>query len=151
MKKINLDITINAPREKVWDAIVSDAKYRGWAAAFMEGSFFEGGWNKGDSIHFLVINQNGEKEGMVSEIAESIYPEFISIQHLGFILDGVEDRTSDAVKAWVPSFENYSFEKIDEHTTKFSVDMDIEDQHHANFTELWGKALQKLKAIAEAK
>ena len=74
MKKLNLEIKINASQEKVWDAIVNVSKYRIWTAAFNEGSFFEGGWNKGDTIRFIGLNEAGEKEGMISEIAESIYP-----------------------------------------------------------------------------
>jgi len=29
-----------------------------------EGSYFEGGWNKGDKTKFLAVNEKGEKEGM---------------------------------------------------------------------------------------
>ena len=63
MKKLNLDILINASPEKVWDCIIDPVKYRKWASAFMEGCYFEGGWNKGDSIQFLAVNEAGVTEG----------------------------------------------------------------------------------------
>lgn len=150
MKKINLVITINAPREVVWDAIVNDAKFRLWTSAFQESSYFEGGWNKGDTIRFLATNEKGEKEGMVSEIAESIYPEYISIKHLGYIVNGVDDTTSEEIRKWAPAYENYALEKFEENKTLFKLDMDAADEYFDMFMELWPKALAKLKKVSEA-
>lgn len=150
MKQLNLEIIINASPEKVWDAIVDDAKYRKWTEVFHEGSYFEGGWNKGDSIRFLIINKKGQKEGMLSEIAESKFPEFISIKHLGFVLNGVEDTTSEEVKKWTPAFENYTLEKMDDQKTKFKLYQDIADDYYDMFMDLWPKAFKKLKEVSEA-
>lgn len=149
MKKINLDIVINAPREAVWDAIVDDSNYRTWTRVFQETSYFEGGWKKGDTIRFIGINEKGEKEGMVSEIAESIYPEYISIKHLGFIVNGVDDTTSEEIRKWAPSFENYTLEKLEENKTLFKLDMDTTDEFYDMFMDLWPKALAKLKEVGE--
>lgn len=150
MKKIKMDIEINAPREAVWDAVVNDVKYRLWTSAFAEGSFFEGGWNKGDTIRFLMINKEGKKEGMVAEIAESIYPEFISIHHLGFVTNGVDDTTSDAIKAWSPAYENYTLEELSGGRTLFTVEADTIDEYYPMFMDLWPRALQNLKEVSEA-
>lgn len=150
MKKIKMNVEINAPREAVWDAIVNDEKYRLWTRAFTEGSFFEGGWNKGDAIRFLMINKDGQKEGMVAEIAESIYPRFISIKHLGYVANGVDDTTSDAIKAWTPAYENYTLEALDGGRTLFTVEADSTDEFYQMFTDLWPKALQNLKEVSEA-
>jgi hypothetical protein len=148
MKKLKLDIEINASREKVWDAIVNDEKYRQWTAAFMEGSFFEGGWNKGDAIRFLAI-VDGKKGGMVAEIAESIYPEFISIRHLGEIQNGVDDTTSEKVKAWTPAYENYTLKKLGKDKTLFIVEVDSAEEYYEMFMEMWPKALKNLKEVSE--
>ena len=149
MKKIHFDIDINVSREVVWDAVVNDEKYRLWTSAFHEGSYFEGGWNTGDTIHFLALNDKGEKEGMLSQIAESRFPEYISIRHVGFIMNGIEDTTSDDVKKWTPAYENYTFEKIDDGTTRFVVDMDAADEFVEMFSDMWPKALVKLKEVCE--
>lgn len=150
MKKINLDITINAPREAVWDAIVNDAKYRRWTSVFEPSSYFEGGWNKGDTIRFFGIDEKGEKMGMVSEIAESTYPEYISIKHLGYIANGVDDTTSEEIKKWAPAFENYTLEKSGENKTLFKLDQDVTDDFYDMFMGLWPKALAKLKEVSES-
>lgn len=149
MKKLKQSIEINAPREQVWDAIVDDVKYRLWTSAFQEGSYFEGGWNKGDIIRFLMINKDGEKEGMVSQIEESIYPEFISIKHMGYISKGVDDTTSDEIRSWAPAYENYTLDELGEGRTLFTIEQDITDEYYTMFLELWPKALRNLKEVSE--
>ncbi len=150
MKKINLDIEINATREAVWDAIVNVRKYEAWASAFQEGSSFKGGWNKGDSLRFVGINKDGKEEGMISEVAESRFPEYISIRHLGYIINGIADTTSEEIRKWAPSYENYSFEKIDDNKTLFKLDMESNEEYYDMFMEMWPKALAKLKEVSEA-
>lgn len=150
MKKIHFEITINAKPEQVWDAIVNDEKYREWTSVFQAGSYFEGGWNKGDKIEFLALNEKGEKEGMYSEIAESTKPSFISIRHLGTILGGKKDAESEEAKKWAPAYENYTLTQQGE-TTKFEVDADADEGFYEMFKDMWPEALQKLKQVAEKK
>ena len=61
---------------------------------------------KGDNIQFLTLNEKGEKEGIISEIAESRKNSFISIRHLGSILNGKEYLTSEGLRKWAPAYEN---------------------------------------------
>jgi hypothetical protein len=103
MKKIHFKIDINASKEKVWDTMLEDATYREWTAPFNEGSYYKGDWTKGSEIIFLGPDpETGKEGGMVSRIAENKKYEFISIEHLGIIKDGVEDTTSEEVKKWTP-------------------------------------------------
>lgn len=149
MKKINLSTHINAPVEKVWNSIINDESYREWTSAFCPGSYFKGDWSKGSKMLFLGPNpETGEEGGMVSEIAENIPHKYISIKHNGMINNGVEDTTSEEVKKWTPSFENYSFEEKDGGTL-FTLDMDSTEEYHDMFMETWPKALEKLKEVAE--
>lgn len=55
--------------------------FKAWTAEFAEGSYFEGSWNAGRKIRFLVPDGSG----MTSTIAESRPHEFISIKHLGIV------------------------------------------------------------------
>lgn len=149
MKKINLSIHINAPVEKVWNSIINDESYRKWTSIFCPGSYFKGDWSKGSKILFLGPNpETGEEGGMVSEIAENIPHKYISIKHNGVINNGVEDATSEEVKKWTPSYENYSFEEKDGGTL-FTLDMDSTDEYYDMFMETWPQALEKLKEVAE--
>jgi hypothetical protein len=85
---------------------------------------------------------------MFSEIAESRKPSFISIRHLGIILGGKEDTTSEAAKKWVPAFENYVLTQQGD-STKFEVDADADDEYYDMFKEIWPNALEKLRQVAE--
>lgn len=150
MKKLHASIFINAPREKVWDIMLSDATYREWTTAFNPGSYFVGDWSTGSKILFLGPNPDGTpgEGGMVSRIAENRRPEFMSIEHLGLVSNGVEDTESEAAKKWAPAFENYTFNEKDG-GTELLVDLDVEEEYYAMFEEMWGKALPLLKSIVE--
>lgn len=148
MRRMHFEILIHAKPEQVWNAIIEDRKYREWTSSFQEGSYFEGSWNKGDKIQFLSINEKGEKEGMFSEVTESKKPSFISIKHLGIILGGKEDTTSETAKKWAQAYEKYTLTQQGENT-KFEVDADTEESMYDMFKDTWPKALEKLKQIAE--
>lgn len=145
MKTQHFDIFIQAPRERVWTTMLQSPTYEQWTSAFCQGSRFEGSWKAGDVIRFLDPAGNG----MVSEIAEHRPAEFVSIRHLGFIENGQEDTTSDAVRAWAPCFENYTFS--DEGTgTRVNVDADVFGGHEDMMAASWPRALQSLKALCES-
>lgn len=149
MQKIHFSIIIHAPREKVWDVMLSEATYKEWTKAFNPGSYFKGDWSKGSKMLFLGPNpETGEEGGMVSEIADSRPYEFISIRHLGIVNKGVEDTTSEEAKKWAPAYENYTFRETDG-GTEVVVDMDSEDSFVESFNTMWPEALKLLKEIAE--
>ncbi len=150
MQKIHFSIQINVPKEKVWEIMLADATYREWTEPFHPGSYYKGYWSEGSKILFLGPDENGKNEGgMVSRIKENRKYEFISIEHLGFVVDGVEDTTSEEVKKWTPSFENYTFTEKNG-GTEVSVDMEVASEEFKEMFEgMWPKALLKLKEIAE--
>lgn len=144
MKKLHFSIAINAPREKVWSKMLDRESYKVWAAEFMPGSDYEGSWEKGRRIKFLAPDGNG----MISMIAENKPYEFISIKHLGFIKDGIEDTESPEVRTWAPAFENYTFRET-KGVTGVEVDMDTTPEYEEFMARLWPKALAKLKMLCE--
>jgi hypothetical protein len=149
MQKLHFSILINAPKEKVWHAMLDDKPYREWTKAFNEGSYYKGSWEKGSKILFLGPDpETGEEGGMVSRIAENKPYEYISIEHLGIVQNGVEDTTSEEAKKWAPAFENYTFNEKDG-KTEVLVDMDIDEKEAEMFSKMWPEALKKLKEIAE--
>lgn len=149
MQKINFSIQINAPKEKVWDTMLEDVTYREWTTPFHEGSYYKGDWSEGSKMLFLGPDEASKKDGgMVSRIKENRKYEYISIEHLGMVIDGVEDTTSEEVKKWTPAFENYSFKEKDG-GTEVSVEIDVNDEYKEMFENMWPKALLKLKEIAE--
>jgi hypothetical protein len=149
MQKLHFSIVINAPKEKVWHAMLDDKSYRAWTKAFNEGSYYKGSWEKGSKILFLGPDpKTGEEGGMVSRIAENRLYEFISIEHLGIVQKGVEDTTSEVARKWTPAYENYTFTEKDG-ATEVRVDMDMADEHVEMFKTMWPEALERLKTMAE--
>ncbi len=146
VQRLQFSTRIEAPVAKVWDRMISPTSYAEWTSAFTAGSTFEGGWDEGDRIRFL----DGKGSGMVAEIAENRPLEFISIRHLGYIENGVEDTTSEKIREWAPAYENYTFTP-DGNATILTVDQDVTDEYVKMFSDLWPKALQRLKEVAERK
>lgn len=145
VRRLRFEETIEAPVEVVWETMLGDEGYRRWTAVFAEGSHFEGSWSEGSRIRFLAPSG----DGMVAEIAENRRHEFLSIRHLGVVADGVEDTTSDAVRAWAPAYENYTFHPVPE-GTRVVVDQEVAPEYEQMMQETWGKALAKLKQLCEA-
>ncbi|NCI49008.1 SRPBCC domain-containing protein [Sediminibacterium roseum] len=147
MENLNFKITINATKEKVWDALFSDASYREWTAAFAEGSRAETDWKQGSKAYFT----DGNNSGMVSEIEVSRPYEFLSIKHLGILKDGVEDLTSEETLQWAGAHENYTLRDAGG-KTELLIDLEskgMKQEFIDYFNGTWPVALEKLKAIAE--
>lgn len=148
MKQLHFSISINAPKEKVWEAVIGKETYPMWTEPFFPGSNIEGSWNRGAKIRFVAPNEFGNADGMISEIAENRLYEYISIHHLGFIKNGVEDTTSEEVRKWTPSFENYTFKDVGG-ATDFIVNIDVPEEMEDMFTSMWNVALVRLKEVSE--
>ena len=149
MKKIRQSISIAVPRTVVWAAIINDKKYRLWASVFDPSSHFVGGWQQGDAIRFLGADEQGRQLGMAAEIAASEHLKFISIRIHGLVKGEDVDYDSEEARRWAPSYENYYLDAVTDQVTRFTVDTDTNDAYHAEFSELWTKALQKLKEVCE--
>ena len=151
MQKIHFSKTINAPKTRVWNTMLEDATFRDWTRAFNpKGSWYEGDWNRGSKIRFVGPNDDGKLEGMVSRINDNRPYEYVSIEHLGVIHDGKEDTTSPEAKKWSPAFENYTFKERNG-ATELLVDMDTDEEHKKMFEDMWPKALDRLKELAETR
>jgi len=144
-QQLHFSISINAPKEKVWHTMLDNETYVQWTSAFAEGSYFKGSWEQGRKILFL----GPEGSGMVAKIVESRPYDFVSIEHTGFVSNGVEDTESPAAKAFAGAHENYTFLEKDG-KTEVLVDMDTGEEYKAMFEEMWPEALLKLKSLAEA-
>lgn len=144
VKQLHFSIVINAPVQTVWQRMLSDVGYRNWTSAFCEGSYFKGSWQQGETIRFL----SPSGDGMVATIAEHKPLELISIKHLGFIVAGKDDFSSDNVTSWAPAYENYRFRAV-ESGTEVSIEQDIAPEYEQYMQDTWPKALQKLKLLSE--
>ncbi len=140
-------ITIDAPREKVWETLWNDETYRQWTAPFGEGSRAETDWKTGSKVLFLGGNSNS---GMVSTIADNTPNEHMFFQHNGIVNNGVEDLSSEAAKQWATATEEYTLRSLGK-GTELIIHMrgEIPPNFVDYFMDAWPKALEQLKMIAE--
>ncbi|MBK8230782.1 MAG: SRPBCC domain-containing protein [Candidatus Eisenbacteria bacterium] len=144
MKRLEFSVMIEANRPVVWDRMLADDAFRDWTSVFAEGSHFVGSWEQGARIRFMAPDGNG----LSSRIAENRLHEYLSIEHLGYFLNGVEDTESDGVRSWAPAYENYTFSDANG-GTRVDVVMDATDEIEAEMSQKWPLALARLKEICE--
>jgi uncharacterized protein YndB with AHSA1/START domain len=144
MQTLHFEIVIDAPRSRVWERMLAPDGYQDWTAAFAEGSRYEGSWEPGASIRFL----GPSGDGMLAEIVEHVPHEFVSIRHIGMIVAGVEDTTSEQVRAWTPAFENYRFVDTPD-GCRVIVSLDTATDYLDYMRETYPKALERLKLLCE--
>jgi hypothetical protein len=150
LNAIKINIEIQAPIEKVWHTMLDDKTYREWTKEFNpNGSWYVGELKAGEKINFIGPDAQGKLGGIVSSVKELRMYEYISFEHVGYIADGVADTESEGVKAWAPSYENYTFVKVSESTTQLSIECEIEPTYMDMMGALWPKALAKLKGMCE--
>ncbi|NZA26244.1 SRPBCC domain-containing protein [Luteimonas sp. SJ-92] len=145
LERLQCSVDIAAPASRIYQVLVGPGTYGQWTSAFGEGLYFEGPWEEGQRIRFLTSSGHG----VLSEIAENRAGERLSIRHLGYIDDdGVEDTSSEAIRAWAPAYENYLFTATPQ-GTRLTVEQDMTDDF-ASMADTWPKALERLKALCEA-
>jgi uncharacterized protein YndB with AHSA1/START domain len=138
-------ITIDAPKEKVWNTLWGNDTYPQWTSAFAEGSRAETDWKKGSKVLFV----DGKGSGIVSTIAENKPNEYMSFEHLAVMKDGKVEEGKE--NEWAGSFENYTLKSVDG-KTELTIDMiseNLSQEMVDYFRAIWPKALDKLKALAE--
>ncbi len=151
MKKLEFKANIHAPVTKVYNIMLgmdSKSTYEEWTALFNPTSTYEGSWTKGSKILFIGVDENGEKGGMVSRIAENIPYQFVSIQHYGLVKSDQEITEGPEVEKWANGFENYTFEEMNGITT-VTVTLDTTEEFVDYMNEKYPIALDKLKELCE--
>jgi uncharacterized protein YndB with AHSA1/START domain len=145
MKTLRFETAIRSPREKVWSTMLEQDTFRIWTSEFIAGSYYEGSWEPGARIRFL----SPEGSGMTSVIDQNRPNEYLSIRHLGEIRNGVDDTESESVKSWSGNaYERYTLREEDG-TTHLEVTCDVTPEYEAMMNDMWPRALQRLKTLAE--
>ena len=151
MEKLQFKVNINAPATKVYDVMLgisNKSTYEQWTFLFNPTSTYEGSWDKGSKILFIGVDENGDKGGMVSRIAENIPNRFVSIKHYGLLNANEEITEGPDVEKWANGFENYSLVENNGATT-VTVDLDTTEDFIDYMNESYPKALDKLKELCE--
>lgn len=151
MKRTQYKIDIKAPAATVYKTMLGledKSTYEAWTAEFNPSSTYEGSWDKGSKILFVGVGEDGQRGGMIAEIAENIPNQFVSIRHLGIVKGDTEITSGEEVENWIGAMENYSFEENNGMTT-LTVDIDMVEDYIDYFDMAYPKALNKLKQTIE--
>lgn len=144
MKDLNFSIVISAPVEKVWETLWNDDTYRQWTAPFNPGSYMESDWKVGGKTLFL----DAERNGMLSSIKQLESPRLVEFSHYGELNKGVEDTTSERVKAYAGAIERYEL-LPDDKGTLLKVWVQTSEEYEQMMNDGFTKSLQALKQLAE--
>ncbi|HRH31113.1 MAG TPA: SRPBCC domain-containing protein [Candidatus Paceibacterota bacterium] len=150
MERITFKIFINAPKQHVFETMLNKPTYEEWTSAFQEGSTYKGDWSEGSKILFTSTADNNQS-GMSAVVKANRPYDFVSLQHLGEIVNGELKTWSESeigYPADAETFENYTFTEKDG-GTEVLVEMDTSSKYKEMFETMWPKALEKLKEVAE--
>ena len=144
MKRLRFSIEIGAPRATVWRKMLEQESYRDWTSEFTEGSYYEGSWEQGSKI------------GSCRPEAKGWWPRSPRAGHSSSSRSAISDssraasttRRVSAARAWAPAYEIYTFVEKNG-TTDVVVDLDTNAEFEKMFSDLWPKALRRLKGICE--
>jgi len=123
--------------------------YEQWTAMFNPTSTYEGNWEKGSKMLFVGIDEKGNKGGMVSEIADNVLNQYVSIRHYGLVQANVEITSGPEAEKWATGFENYTFQEKDGVTDLAIELVGLNEDLTGYMNDAWPKALAKLKEICE--
>jgi uncharacterized protein YndB with AHSA1/START domain len=145
MKKLESQIEIAAPAQKVWDTMTGPETYKEWTNVAWPGSYYKGEWRKGQNIKFL----GSSNEGTLATIVECKPAEYMLAKHIAVLkADGTEDRDSKQAQSWIGTTEAYTFREKNGRT-ELKTEMNVEPEWEAMLGDGWPKALAKLKEICE--
>lgn len=146
MKKLEFKAEINAKPEKVWRIMLQPDTYREWTNVAWPGSKYQGEWKQGTDIRFTGGDGQGGTMAHLVEVREN---EYIKAEHVAIILaNGELDRTSEQVKGWIGTTEEYTFTEKNG-KTELKVVMHTAPEWADMFNEGWPNALKKLKEMCE--
>ncbi len=150
MKTLQFTKEINATAQKVWDVLWNPETYSKWTRAFNPddplGGSMRSDWEVGGKTLFM--DSNGS--GMVSTIKTIDEPYELVFEHLGELIDGREDTTSERVKTWAGSLEEYYLTEQDGITTlRASVQIPEGDEGEETMERGFTEGLEVVKRLAE--
>ena len=146
MKTLQFTKEISASAQKVWQVLWDESTYPLWTNEFNPGggSLIRSDWQVGGKTFFL----DGKGNGMVSTIQSKEEPYEMVFKHLGEITNGVEDTSSDKVKAWAGSLEEYHLSENNGVTT-LTASVQTDDAWEKMMTNGFTKGLEEVKKLAE--
>lgn len=147
IKKLTYSITINAPKEKVFQTMTDKSLYAFWAKAWGEEMSYDGDWTEGSYVTFFDTSGEGTK-ALVEEVRPN---EYTRLKHTAMVTNrNVEvEQLDETMQKWIGSLEEYAFTNLDENSTRVEITMTMDEMFQDMADEPWPQALLYLKELCE--
>ena len=145
MEQLHYKITINAPKQIVWNTMLDPESYKQWVKTFSPNSQYEGQWLQDSTIKFIDPNMGGTKA-----LLEIVKPfEHIHARHVAILnKDGTEDTESEIANKWIGVTETYQLKDVND-GTELSIYIFTHEEFIEMFNDGWPTALEVLKGLCE--
>lgn len=143
-KTIEKAIEIAASRDAVWEILTDDRFTPRWYGEFSLGARPETTWEEGSKVLFTDLSGGG----LVGEVLVNEPLHMLSVEYQGVVFGGEEDYTSQDAMSVKGGEETYLLTDK-EGQTELSVRADILPEYFDSMSSAWGRALQKIKLLAE--
>lgn len=147
-KRIDAEIEITAPRQRIWDTLTSSEGFTKWCEPFQVGSYAVGDWSEGSTMHFLGPSEAGQAGGMATRVVLHRPGEIIRMEHFAVVVDGKETFEGEDFDTWVPSHEEYRLSDSANGYT-LAISTDVPADYFEMFQTGWREALKVIKRLAE--
>lgn len=145
METVEYSIHLHASIDKVWEKLWNKKCNAEWTQFFEPQFYIKSDWKVNGKTYFL----KDEKNGMVSTISSLDQPNEIVFQHLGLLVDGVEDLYGKNVAQWSGVEEKYFLRSLEVDHTELFVIVHIYNSQRAEFDEGFRKGFEILKEFCE--
>lgn len=142
MKELQFTVKIQATNETVWDTLWGVETFTQWASVIDPQSYMKGDLIEGQQVEFISA-QGGY--GVTSLVAKVQAPEYLLLKHQA---DTQDEGAHEREQEWTGGEESYSLNEVDG-VTALTVTFGVPPTQEAYFEDIYPKALQKLKELAE--
>lgn len=142
--QIKKSIEILAPKERVWSILLEDRYTRQWYSEFSKGSHAETDWMLGSKAVFL----DDTGFGLVARVIEHKPLETVSVEYEGIVGNGQEFYDTPEARQVRGGRETYHLSET-RRGTLLEVASDMAEQYFEVMQLAWGRALSRIKNLAE--
>lgn len=140
MKELEYTIDIEATPEKIWKTLWEKGSYEQWSSVMNDGARYEGDFSQGSIVDFYDANNNG----MFNFVEENIPDRKMTLQHKGWIYNGVRDEQN-----WENSSETYLITE-NGNGAELKITVTALDEFVEFFDSNYPKVLAAVKKLAES-
>lgn len=141
---IKKSIEVNAPKESVWETIISNNKNKIWFNAFSDGTQAQTDWQTGSKVIFA----DASKNGIIGVIKVNKPAEELVIEYNGVLNDGVENYETEEAQGMNGFQEIYRL-KEENGLTRMDMQCDMGADYFEMMSDAWDHALVIIKELSE--